>query len=57
MRPKGICIEGLEPAVHGIEPKRSAFTHRKKKKGMAHERSDNRGKTRRREGIAKPSRP
>ena len=33
MRAKGICIDGLEPAVHGAEPKRSAFTHRKKKKG------------------------
>lgn len=34
MRAKGICIDGLEPAVHGVEPKRSVFTkHRKKEEG------------------------
>ena len=52
MKPKGIYVTGLEPAVQGAEPRRRASARRKIKKGTAHERSYNRGETERREGYS-----
>ena len=56
MKPKGIYIIGLEPAVQGAEPRRRASAHRKIKEGTAHGRSDNRGETERRKGNSGSSR-